>query len=156
MNSKTQLLQSIQDTEAQLNKLKKQLVAHNFAPTLTEASVGDTLEDGSIVLEKQNGLALLVAPKNTEVVTSWSKEFPELYKKLTEEGFNSSQWFVPTYKQLELAYKTIPNSFSSTAYWSSTEYNATTACLVFFSNGNTSFNSKPYTSCVRAFRCANY
>ena len=106
MNPK-QLIQSIQETEAQLEKLKKQLQT----PTIQEAKVGDTLEDGSIVIKKENGLALLVAPESTEVRCRWTKEFPEVYLKLTEEGFIPSQWFIPSVEQLQLAYKVIPSEF---------------------------------------------
>jgi hypothetical protein len=155
MNTKTQLLQSIQETEIQLNKLKEQLESYKV-PTLAEASVGDTLEDGSIVLQKENGLALLVAPKNTSVFTYWSKEFPDVFAQLKEQGFNQSQWFVPTMEQLKLAYKTIPKEFSSTFYWSSTEGSATAACLVCFTNGCPGVDSKAYSLCVRAFRCVTY
>ena len=156
MNTKTQLLQSIQETEIQLNKLKEQLESYKV-PTLAEASVGDTLEDGSIVLQKENGLALLVAPKNTSVFTYWSKEFPDVFAQLKEQGFNQSQWFVPTMEQLKLAYKTIPKEFSSsTYYWSSTEDSATFAYFVRFTNGSTNVCSKASSDCVRAFRCVTY
>jgi hypothetical protein len=50
-SNKQQLLQSIEDTEQQLEKLKEQLKAQK-APTIQNARVGDTLEDGSIVLKK--------------------------------------------------------------------------------------------------------
>ncbi len=155
MNTKTQLLQSIQETEIQLNKLKEQLESYKV-PTLAEASIGDTLEDGSIVLQKSNGLALLVAPKNTEVSTSWSKEFPAVFAKLEEQGFNPSQWFVPTMEQLQLAYKTIPKEFSSTCYWSSTEYSAAGAYCVGFNCGTAIGSSKTGALTVRAFRSVTY
>jgi hypothetical protein len=100
--------------------------------TIENASVGDTLEDGSIVLQKSNGLALLVAPSSTEVEATWSKEFSEVFQKLKEQGFNPSQWFVPTEEQLQLAYNTIRGEFSATLYWSSTEFNATYACFVCY------------------------
>jgi hypothetical protein len=112
--------------------------------------------DGSIVLQKSNGLALLVAPKNTEVVTTWSQEFSEVFGKLKEQGFNPSQWFVPTKEQLQLAYRVIPDSFSSAFYWSSTEFNATIACGVLFNFSLAGYSTKTNTFCVRAFRCVTY
>ena len=132
MTTKTQLQSKIQELEAELQSFKQQLNTYKEI-TIETASVGDVLEDGSIVLQKSNGLALLVAPKVTEVEATWSKEFPEVFQKLKEQGFNPSQWFVPTKEQLQLAYKTIPDEFSSTLYWSSTEVNATNACCVYFS-----------------------
>ena len=127
------------------------------------AEVGDTLGDGSIVLKKENGVALLVSPISTQVKAPWTQEFPEVFLKLKKEGFNPSQWFVPTQKQLGLAYKVIPNEFSSTRYWSSEEYeiydtetNASNAFLMGFLNGNAGYSLKTYTNCVRAFRCVTF
>ena len=155
MSSIRQLQTKIEELETELQSFKQQLNTYKV-PTLAEASVGDTLEDGSIVLKKENGLALLVAPKSTEVIASWSKEFSDVFAKLKEQGFNLSQWFVPTKEQLLLAYQLIPQQFSSAYYWSSTEYNATYACYVFFLNGNSFITIKTLTFCVRAFRCVTY
>jgi hypothetical protein len=155
MTSKNQLQNKIQELEAELQEFKQQLGSYKEI-TIENASVGDVLDDGSIVLQKSNGLALLVAPKSTEVETTWSKEFPEVFQKLKEQGFNPSQWFVPTEEQLQLAYNTIRGEFSATNYWSSTEINATGACGVIYCNGCACGLSKSYTSCVRAFRCVTY
>jgi hypothetical protein len=156
MTSKNQLQSKIQELEAELQEFKQQLGSYKETPTIQEASVGDVLEDGSIVLQKSNGLALLVAPKVTEVEATWSKEFAEVFQKLKEQGFNPSQWFVPTKEQLRLAYKTILDEFSSACYWSSTEVNATFACIQYFYNGGITSINKSYTSRVRAFRCVTY
>jgi hypothetical protein len=155
MNTKQQLLQSINETEQQLNKLKQELESHK-TPTIQEASVGDTLEDGSIVLKKDNGLALLLAPAFTEVICTWSKEFSEVFESLKNNGFNPSQWFVPSVEQLKLAYKVIPNEFNKAWYWSSSEYNASCACIVNFNNGNHIYNYKSNTFGVRSVRCVCY
>ena len=155
MTTKTQLQNKIQELETELQEFKKQLGSYKEI-TIENASVGDVLEDGSIVLQKSNGLALLVAPKSTEVETTWSKEFPEVFQQLKKQGFNPSQWFVPTKEQLLVAYKTIPDEFSSAIYWSSTELNATAACIVYFLNGLAYYGFKSFTYCVRAFRCVTY
>lgn len=155
MLTKTQLQQEVQNLEAKLKKFREQLNSHEEV-TIKTASVGDTLEDGSIVLQKSNGLALLVAPKSTKVEAEWSKEFSEVFDSLKSQGFNPSQWFVPTKEQLKLAYETIANEFSSTYYWSSTENNATNACYVNFINGSSLGNTKATVGCVRAFRCVTY
>ena len=155
MLTKNQLQQEVQNLEAKLQQFREQLNTYK-AVTIETAGVGDTLGDGSIVLKKENGLALLVAPKNTEVEAEWSKEFPEVFEKLKSNGFNPSQWFVPSIEQLKLAYRNVPNDFSSTFYWSSTEFNANFACYVFFGNGITVDVRKTYPYCVRAFRCVTY
>jgi hypothetical protein len=155
MTSKNQLQSKIQELEAELQSFKKQL--NNYKEvTLETAVLGDVLEDGSIVLQKSNGLALLVAPKSTEVKASWSKEFSQVFEALKEQGFNPSQWSVPTKEQLKLAYRNVPNEFSSASYWSSTECDATGACVVHFNNGTTYGTFKALTYCVRAFRCVTY
>jgi hypothetical protein len=154
MNNKQQLLQSIKDTEEQLIKLKEQL--EQKAPTIQEAKVGDTLEDGSIVIKKENGLALLIAPKSTEVQCPWSKQFSEVFDKLSSEGFIPSQWFIPTVEQLKLAHKVIPNEFNKDWYWSSSEYNASNACFVIFNNGIQCRSPKSSACCVRSVRCVSY
>ena len=157
MTSKTQLQSKIQELEAELKTFKEQL--NNYKEVTLETAVpGDVLEDGSIVLKKENGLALLVAPASTEVVCPWSKEFPEVFDKLKEQGFNPSQWFVPTKEQLQLAYLSISNHFDATAnfYWSSTEVSRTDACLQSFSYGYIDSNCKTNSRRVRAFRCMNY
>ena len=155
MTSKNQLQSKIQELEAELQSFKQQLNTYKEI-TIETASVGDVLEDGSIVLQKSNGLALLVAPSSTEVEATWSKEFAEVFQKLKEQGFNPSQWFVPTKEQLQLAYKTIRDEFSAAFYWSSTEFNATIAFFVSFYIGGSCFNNKSGTLCVRAFRCVTY
>jgi hypothetical protein len=155
MTTKTQLQSKIQELETELQEFKHQL--NNYKEvTIETAKVGDVLEDGCIVLKKENGLALLVAPKSTDVRVSWSKEFPEVFNKLEQEGFNPSQFFIPTKEQLLLAYQEIPQHFSATSYWSSSELNATFACFVFYTSGGSSRLSKTSACCVRAFRCVTY
>jgi hypothetical protein len=155
MLTKTQLQQEVQNLETKLQEFREQLNQCKEV-TIETASVGDTLEDGSIVLQKSNGLALLVSPQSTQVESKWSKEFPEVFEALKSRGFNPSQWSVPTKEQLKLAYSNIPNEFSSTGYWSSTEYNAPGACIVVFFNGSAYRFTKADTLCVRAFRCVTY
>ena len=156
MTSKTQLQTKIQELEQELQEFKQQLNNYKDHPTIQEASVGDVLEDGCIVLKKENGLALLVAPKSTEVKAEWSKEFTPVFKKLEEQGFNPSQFFIPTKEQLLLAYQEIREHFSAAIYWSSTEVNATYAYCVRYTCGNATNGSKTIAFCVRAFRCVTY
>jgi hypothetical protein len=156
MTTKTQLQTKIQELESELQSFKQQLNNYKDQPTIQTAQVGDVLEDGCIVLQKSNGLALLVAPASTGVYCYWSKEFTQAFNKLEEQGFNPSQFFIPTKEQLNLAYKTIPQHFASTLYWSSTEIIATYACFQLFTNGGVTSSSKTNAGCVRAFRCVTY
>jgi hypothetical protein len=159
MTTKEQLLQSINETEQQLNKLKQELESHN-PPTIQEASAGDVLEDGSILLKKENGLTLLISPKSTEVYhMKWTKEFPEVYSKLSEQGFIPSQWFIPTIEQLHLAYRVIPNEFGYHYYWSSNESGELGAYSLSVSDQGGASQCQNYRrtpSAVRAVRCISY
>jgi hypothetical protein len=154
MLNKAQLQQEVKNLEVKLQEFQEQLNSYKEV-TIETASVGDTLEDGSIVLKKENGLALLVSPQSTQVEAKWSKEFSEVFEALKEQGFNPSQWFIPTQEQLKLAYRNVPNEFSSTNVWSSTEFNASLACIVYL-NGNSYSIPKTVVTCVRAFRCVTY
>jgi hypothetical protein len=156
MTTKNQLQTKIQELENELHSFKQQLNNYKETPTIETAKVGDVLQDGCIVLKKENGLALLVAPKSTDVYAEWSKEFTQVFNKLEEEGFNPSQFFIPTKEQLNLAWETIPQHFASAFYWSSTEVNATNACLQIFINGSIINGNKTTAGCVRAFRCMTY
>lgn len=154
MLTKTQLQQEVQNLETQLQEFRQQL--NNYKEvTIETASVGDTLENGSIVLKKENGLALLIAPKSTEVRAPWTKEFSEVFDSLQSQGFNPSQWFIPTKEQLLLAYETNPNVLCRSPYWSSTEDTVAYAYSVYSFTGVVCFN-KSTTNCVRAFRCVTY
>ena len=155
MTTKTQLQNKIQKLEAELVEFKSQLSSYEEL-TIETASVGDTLEDGSIVLQKSNRLALLVAPKDTEVYCSWTRGFAKVFQELVEQGFNSSQWFVPTKEELELAYGTIPKGFSTACYWSSTEFCAARAYYVGYNAGIAFSLNKGCSLCVRAFRRVAY
>jgi hypothetical protein len=70
-----------------------------------------------------------------------------------------TQWFVPTVGQLQnpgYCCRTFWDSFSSASYWSSTDFNATNACSVGFTNGIASLSLKSNAFGVRAFRCVTY
>jgi len=154
MTTKTELQQEIATLEAKLQEFKQQL--NNYKEiTIENASPGDVLEDGSIVVKKENGLALLAAPQSVEVECQWRKEFPYVFEKLNEQGFISSQWFVPTKEQLNLAYQNpeVRKHFTATDYWSSAEVGITGACLQDFNNGGVYSGSKTLTGRVRPFRC---
>jgi len=155
MTSKIQLQNKIQELEAELQSFKTQLSNYQEL-TLENAEPGDVLNDGTVVISKFNGLALLASPKETEVTCTWSSTFPEVFDKLQEKGFNPSQWFIPTIEQLKLAYTVASQDFASYFYWFSTEVSSTNACNLHFNGGFICSTSKTCTGCVRAFRCVTY
>ncbi len=155
MITKTQLQNKIQELEAELQAFKTQLNDYQEL-TLENANPGDVLDDGCIVIQKSNGLALLAAPKETDVFCAWSQDFTEVFITLKNHGLNPSQWFIPTQEQLNLAYKAAKEHFPSALYWSSTELGATCACRQNFINGIINAAIKTGRFCVRAFRCVTY
>ncbi len=117
------------------------------------------------------GIAWIVAPASTQVSATWNgttntlvgnkpnvSDWSSLNTALTNGGLTPTQWFVPNLAQLQSGYacRTFWDSFPAADYWSSTEYDATSACLVYFGNGNAYGGSKSSTGCVRAFRCVTY
>lgn len=154
MTTKSQLQSRIQELENELKSLKEQLNNFKESPTIEDAEIGDTLEDGSIVIKKSDGLALLMAPKFTEYVVRWSEDFEHVLSFIETIGFNRSQWFVPTAHQLQIAMKTVPDEFSSLGYWSSEEY-CDKASKVVSRFGISSISKNSYKP-VRLFRCVTY
>ncbi len=155
MTTKTELQKEIATLEVKLQEFKQQL--NNYKEiTIENASPGDVLEDGSIVVKKKNGLALLAGPRSVEVECQWHKEFPDVFAKLNVQGFISSQWFVPTKEQLNLAYQNpeVRKHFTEMNYWSSIESSSATAWGQFFGNSSGPYRfSKTNVFCVRPFRC---
>jgi len=155
MTTKQQLQTKITELENELSSFKQQL--GNYKEIAIEtAKVGDVLDDGSIVVDKQGNMALLAAPKSTQVKCKWTKEFRPVFDKLAEEGFNPSQWFIPSKEQLQLAYNNCKEHFASGYYWSSTEVSSFNACLLSFILGSVYSSSKSASYCVRAFRCVSF
>ena len=154
--------EQIKKTENKLTVLREQLNFYeNFInkwPTLEDSKPGDTLKDGCIVVNKfsDTRMALIAAPVSTERYCKWSKDFNDVFDELSRKGFNKSQWFIPTVKQLQLAYRNCKEHFTATYYWSSTEASSTNSCLVNFLTGIQGTYSKSSTDCVRAFSLVSY
>jgi hypothetical protein len=108
---------------------------------------------------KSSGVGLIVAPSTAQVSRTWYCRDDALLTAQSVTKTCCTQWFVPTSAQLQdpgYTCRTFWDSFSSTCYWSSTEYNATYASRVNFTNGGLSSGNKGGTHCVRAFRCVTY
>jgi hypothetical protein len=134
--------------------------------------VGTVLPDGSLIICKAGGTAWIVAPASTQVGQTWNGTTTELVGDkccvcdwstlcscLISRGFNPSDWFVPSVGQLQnpgYVCRTQWDSFSTTRYWSSTEFAAVSASTVIFTDGGGGVNSKAIACCVRAFRCVTY
>jgi hypothetical protein len=155
--NKKQIAAEIKKTEEQLAKLRAELEQPEY-PTLSKAKAGNKLENGCIVVHKFSDvrMALIAAPQHTEWYCEWSEEFTGVFEVLGNEGFNTSQWFIPNIEQLQLACNNCSESFSASSYWSATEASSATSCLVYFGNGIQDTTSKTITLCVRAFSLVSY
>ena len=138
------------------------------------AAAGKVLNDGSRIICVGGGAAWIIAPASTQVDSTWAggqynstavgdkcciSEWSGLETALSNAGFTPSDWFVPSISQLQnpgYVCRTNWDSFSADYYWSSTEINATYACLVLYSNGIACYSCKTSAYCVRAFRCVTY
>ena len=133
--------------------------------TLTPANFDTAAPLGSrpniacgFLLCKTAGTAWIVAPSCTQVSRIWVDRGDAITCANALTG-HSGTWFIPTSAQLQNPGYTCRqywDTFNTTRYWSSTDSNATFACFVCFTNGNTGVNSKTLVYCVRAFRCITY
>lgn len=157
--NKEQIAAKIKETEEQLACLRKQLEEPEY-PTLADSKPGDKLKDGCIVVHKMEDIrmALIAAPIETAVYYKWSKEFSEVFECLSGQGFNMSQWFIPTVDQLRLAYSNCKEHFAARFHWSSTEASSALSYSygVHFNSGRPDAINKSNSSYVRAFSLSSY
>jgi hypothetical protein len=139
---------------------------------ITSCPEGTVLPDRSAIICKSGGTAWIVAPDSTQVGALWNGntnvkdgdkccvcDWSSLCSALVSAGFNPGDWFVPSLSQLQnpgYVCRTNWDSFSSTRYWSSTEFDATCVRIVNFTAGGAAICIKTCSSCVRVMRCVNY
>ena len=130
----------------------------------TEQSLGTSFEGGFLMCQ-ESGIYWIVSSFSAEVSRSWHSRNDA--NTTAQSASGCTGWFVPTGGQLQnpgyccRSFWGPSPCFSTTNYWSSSDFNGTDAISVFFTNGtqvygNPPFSSKPATRCVRAFRCVTY
>jgi len=130
---------------------------YNF--TTVALNLGDSYEGGFLIC-KASPLRWVVSPYSAEVSRTWYLRNDANTRSQQVSGCTG--WFVPTVTQLQnpgyccRSFWGPSPCFSSPGYWSSTETNATLACIVLFNTGCAYGINKPYATCVRAFRCVTY
>ena len=113
--------------------------------------------EGGFLICAVSNLAWIVAPSSSQVSRSWYCRDDATTTANACTGCTG--WFVPTRAQLQnpgYTCRKFWDSFSSSFYWSSTQFNAPEACNLLFSTGDAGCRSKNTSSCVRAFRCVTY
>jgi hypothetical protein len=115
---------------------------------------------GGFVICNAGGVRWIVSPYSTEVSRTWTSRTDA--NTTAQSASGCTGWFIPTISQLQnpgylcRSFWGPSPCFSSAFYWSSTEANATNACHVYFSSGNSYSGLKTSVLCVRAFRCVTY
>jgi hypothetical protein len=130
---------------------------HSF--TTDSPALGSSYEGGFLIC-CASPLRWVVSPRSAEVSRTWYLRNDANTTAQSVSGCTG--WFVPTRPQLQnpgyccRSFWGPSPCFSSTLYWSSTDYSAASACFVYFYTGGASGCNKPNTFCVRAFRCVTY
>ena len=130
------------------------LFTSGFAPAL-----GSSYEGGFLIC-RASPLRWVVSPYSAEVTRTWYLREDANTRAQAVSGCTG--WFVPTKPQLQdpgflcKSFWGPSPSYSSAYYWSSTEHNATFACIVRSIAPVYTYNNKAGTYCVRAFRCVTY
>jgi len=155
----------------------KSLNSEYFARVAKSCPVSSTaLVDGSLLICKAGGVAWFVAPTSTQLCVQWANgtynginttakccisEWGVLGARLSNIGYNPTEWFVPTENQLVnpgWVCRTNWGSLEGIEFWSSTNVCSGCACRVYFGFGCCirGFTNKEYGLQVRAFRCVTY
>ena len=126
-------------------------------------NAGCVVRGGGNVIYKQSNIIWIVAPSTAQVSSTWPMGYcngesgatPNQAQRIT----GRSGWFIPDVGMLQTAFtcRSFWDTYSTTCYWSSTEYSSRRACRVnFFDVGTTSCGDKYDVTCVRPFRVVCY
>lgn len=148
MGNRREILKEIERLENELKVQKENLELCGSA-SIEDIEVGEELDDGSILLKKSGGMALLIAPDSTEVYSTWTHR-SKVFEKMIDAGLNGEEWFFPSVQLLKLATSIIPERTEGKTYWSCEEIDSVSAKL---SDG---IGAKCIRYHVRLFRCLLY
>ena len=127
-------------------------------------NVGCAVRGGGNVIYKSGGIIWIVAPSTAQAGSTWPMGYcngdsggqPKDAQRIT----GRSGWFIPDIGMLQTAYacRSYWDTYSSAAYWSSTEILTTTFWGVsyYFTSGFTGYRGKECIICVRPFRVVCY
>ena len=115
-----------------------------------------SLVEGGYLFAKRGGIGWIVACSSRQVSRAWASRADAV--TVAQASDACGDWFVPSRTDLQLGSdcKSFWDSFSSSSYWSSTEYNATLTWGVRFDTNDVIGRSKTSTYCARAFRRVSY
>jgi len=115
-----------------------------------------SLVEGGYLFAKRGGIGWIVSCISRQVSRVWASRGDAV--TTAQAGNACGDWFVPSRTNLQLGYdcKSFWDSFSSSSYWSSTEFDASFAWFATDRGNITSVSNKTSTYCVRAFRRVSY
>jgi len=122
--------------------------------------LGSSLGGGFLICKQSPNLRWVVSPYSAEVSRDWYSRNDANTTAQSVSGVGG--WFVPTISQLYnpgyicRSFWGPSPCYTNIRYWSSTDYDANSAHVVFFYAGDTRGHHKENWFCVRAFRCVTY
>jgi hypothetical protein len=135
--------------------------AQTYFFTTKALVLGDSYEGGFLICQS-GGTRWVVAPSSAQVARAWNTRTDANTRSQVVSGCTG--WFVPSCAQLKnpgYVCRTYWDSYGG-RYWSNTEFNATDAFSVCFSNppfvlaGCGLYGAKFFDNVVRSFRCVSY
>ena len=138
---------------------------HGLISTTTDQSTGIQWYNGSDVDTYAYGNGIGSGDGNSQGIRRWQGTCSSCYASELCQDLNSggyTDWYLPSKYELNLMYQNIGQgnalglgnigNFPNSIYWSSTEYNKSSAWWIFFSNGNQGDGLKVNGFSVRAIR----
>jgi hypothetical protein len=154
MDRLTGITQKIQEAERHLETLRQDL--RNYKK-VSDACVGDVLEDGSIVLVKGDNHAIVVCSKEKEFESDWGTIMSRVWDENEWDRKFDPEWFIPSKDLLLLAHKQIPQFFGGNhRYWSSSEFSFLDAHAVNVRQNYDDVVPKLFKFSVRPFRVVTF
>lgn len=150
--TKDLLLSEKRDLEMQIHYIDGQLKKVSRLEELENSREGSKLEDGSVVVVRQDNYFIIAAPSDTEVVCSWGQVSHKYGDNFASRGFRKEDWFVPDLPLLKMAYDTAREEFSLASYWTTDEVDCDTAWAFHAHGGGPFIGGKSATSRVRTFQ----
>ena len=143
---------SVQDNQVQLNGLFSKDDLLGIASLLSDTLVVGQKYQGGIYIGTYQGKKIIIAEQDAPKDLNFT-DAKEYCSTLELNGY--TDWYLPSKKELNFAYKNARDLMQGDWYWSSTEYSAAWAWYQIFHGsfaGHQSFNDMTLTNSVRAFR----
>ena len=151
-------LDEIRALRVQIDNLENLLTQRER--TVKNSLVGDTLDDGSIIIKKDAGMAILMSPRSTEFVDTWETKTngSDIKYKFQLAGLKINGWFLPSVDILQLAWDKCGKTEFSPGffYWSSTEVTEQSAASLRGGVGDQYTRDKKHFCIYRLFKCVLY